>query len=153
MIKTTDADGRLEPAVALNSCIRPPTPLPLAATESYSERVRRIEMAGTHVLTGDDIAEAVVDYAAALCAAGKTDALWIPTIDLRGVESRARVTLGGSVPFLIPVDTTDVGPSNYPLVRRLHAQAAALSPDSLEADPVDDDDGLARGYDEVADLL
>ncbi|WP_161885021.1 hypothetical protein [Marisediminicola antarctica] len=115
--------------------------------------MRRIEMVGTHVLTGDEIAKAVVDYASALFAAGKTDALWIPTIDLRGVESRARVTLGECVPFLIPVDTTHVGPSNYPLVRRLHAQAAALSPHSAEADPVDDDDGLARGYDEVADLL
>ena len=109
-------------------------------------------MAGTHVLTGDDIAEAVVDYATALCAAGKTDELWIPTIDLRGVESRARVTLGGSVPFLIPVDTTAVGPSNYALVRRLHDQAAALSPDDSETDPLDDDD-VARSYDEVADLL
>lgn len=110
-------------------------------------------MAGTHVLTGDDIAEAVVAYATALFAAGKTDDLWIPTTDLRGVKSRARLTLGGSVPFLIPVDTTDVGPSNYALVRRLHAQAAALHPDYDEGDSGDDGTDLSRGYDEVADLL
>ena len=137
--------------------VHPPAdPLALAAAGTYSERVRRIEMAGTHVLTGDDIAEAVVAYATALCAAGRTDAVWIPTVDLRGVESRARMTLGGSVPFLIPVDTTDAGPSNYALVRRLHSQAAALYPDNAEADSGDSgDDGtdLSRGYDEVADLL
>lgn len=110
-------------------------------------------MSGTHVLTGDDIAEAIVDYATALVDTGGTDAVWIPTIDLRGVTSRARVSLGGSVPFLIRVDTADVGPSNDALVRRLHAKAAALRPESAEADPGDDDTDLARGYDEVADLL
>ena len=131
----------------------PVDPLPRAAAAIYSERVRRVEMAGTHVLTGDDIAEAVVDYATALFAAGRTDALWIPTVDLRGVKSRARVTLGGRVPFLIPVESTDVGPSNYALVMRLHAQAAALCLDNAEADPGDANAALARGYDEVADLL
>lgn len=139
--------------MALESRICPPDPLPLAPAATYSERVRRIEMAGNHVLTGDDIAEAVVAYASALFAAGKTDTLWIPTIDLRGVKSRARVTLGESVPFLIPVDTTDVGPSNFALVRRLNAQTAALNPDFADAGSVDDDADLTRGYDEVADLL
>jgi hypothetical protein len=110
-------------------------------------------MAGTHVLTGDDIAEAVVAYATALVAAGKTDALWIPTTDLRGVKSRALLTLGGSVPFLIPVDTTDVGPSNFALVRRLYSQTADLRPDDAKSDPPDDDPDLLHGYDEVADLL
>lgn len=105
------------------------------------------------MLTGDEIAEAVVAYASALFAVGKTDALWIPTTDLRGVKSRARVTLGASVPFVIPVETSDDGPTNYALVRRLNAQTAALQPHPAEPEPGDDDADLSRGYDEVADLL
>ena len=57
-------------------------------------RVKRILYAGGSFLTGDGIAEAVLDYAAELANAGKAAKLDVPALDLEQRQERVSLVIG-----------------------------------------------------------
>lgn len=54
----------------------------------------RIHYAGDAILTGTEIARAVLDYAQALSQVGSSDTVDIPTIDEDGVPGRSELLIG-----------------------------------------------------------
>ncbi len=63
-------------------------------------RVKRILYAGGSFLTGDGIAEAVLDYAAELANAGKAAKLDVPALDLEQRQERVSLVIGPASQFL-----------------------------------------------------
>ena len=59
-------------------------------------QVKRILYAGGSVLTGDGIADAVLDYAAELANAGKAAKLDVPALDLEQRPERVSLVIGPS---------------------------------------------------------
>lgn len=58
--------------------------------------MKRILYAGGSFLTGDDIAEAVLDYAVALANAGKAAKVDVPALDLEQRPERVLMVIGPS---------------------------------------------------------
>jgi hypothetical protein len=60
----------------------------------------RIHYAGDSILTGTDIARALLDYAQALAQVGASATVDIPTIDAHGAPGRSEVLVGPSSQLL-----------------------------------------------------
>ncbi|MBP1240476.1 hypothetical protein ABID92_002564 [Frigoribacterium sp. PvP120] len=63
--------------------------------------MKRLHYVEGHVVTGDDIAEAVVAYARALALRGRSDSVDLPGIDVDGEERRFQLLLGPSSQMLV----------------------------------------------------
>jgi hypothetical protein len=63
--------------------------------------VKRIHYVEDHVVTGDDIAEAVVEYARALALRGRSDSVDMPGVDVDGEVRRFRLLLGPASQMLV----------------------------------------------------
>ncbi|WP_146238535.1 hypothetical protein [Curtobacterium sp. MCPF17_003] len=53
------------------------------------------------VITSDDVAHALIHYAAVLAQASASDVVEVPTADLNGASTRTSVLLGPGVPILV----------------------------------------------------
>ena len=62
--------------------------------------MKRILYAGGSFLTGDGIADAVLDYAAELANAGKAAKVDVPTLDLEQRKERVSLVIGPASQFL-----------------------------------------------------
>ncbi len=62
--------------------------------------MKRIMYAGGSFMTGDDIADAVLDYAAELANAGKAATLRVPTLDLEQEPESVSLVVGPSSQLL-----------------------------------------------------
>lgn len=72
------------------------TPLTNAQTRRNVARMKRILYAGGSFLTGDSIADAVLDYAAELANAGKAAKIDVPALDLEQRPERVLLVIGPS---------------------------------------------------------
>jgi hypothetical protein len=73
---------------------RSATPLTQASAPRIVERVKRLLYAGGSFLTGDRIADAVLDYAAELANAGKAVRLDVPALDLEQNQEWVSMVVG-----------------------------------------------------------
>jgi len=69
--------------------------------------VKRIHYTDDHLVTGDAIAEAVVDYARALALQGNSDTVDLPGMDRNGVRQRFQMLLGPASQMLVAEEQTD----------------------------------------------
>jgi hypothetical protein len=91
--------------------------------------VIKLYYAGGTVEVGDDVAEAVMDYAHALADVGKSDLVEIPVISETGTRRIARLLIGPSSELLAsPVDDGDVDLADPPLLDDLRDKIARLQP-------------------------
>jgi hypothetical protein len=109
--------------------------------------MQRIHYAGGDLLTGTDIADAVVDYAAALAGRRTAASIDIPVRTATGGVARAHLLIGPASQLVTePVESEFDELTDDELVRRLRASATALSgtrpmmsPSAVE-DEIDDAD-------------
>lgn len=79
------------------------------------------------VMTGDEIAEAVLAYAAALGESGTTDIVEIPASDADGVGTVAEVLLGPASQVMVePAPDDELEPDDTDLVNELQRRTAAV---------------------------
>ena len=76
------------------------TPLTCATDEGTVEEMKRILYAGGSFITGDGIADAVLDYAAELANAGKAAKLVIPALNLEQRHEEVALVVGPSSQLL-----------------------------------------------------
>lgn len=89
--------------------------------------MERISYAGERLLTGTEIAQAVVAYAQALADAGQAAAVEIPTVDERGRPGVAQVLVGPASQLVTTEADMDVPePQDAALVEELRARTARL---------------------------
>ena len=69
--------------------------------------MKTIHYAGDELLTGDEIADAVVEYAAALARGESSAALSIPTMDDRGEVVQVSMLLGPASQLIVTPATGD----------------------------------------------
>jgi hypothetical protein len=101
------------------------------------------------VMTGDEIAEAVIAYAAALGQNGTTDIVDVPTSDEHGSATTAELLLGPASQLMIENAPDDeLEPEDDALVAELVRRAAAVGGarfvDAASGDSVDEDQHEAR---------
>jgi hypothetical protein len=95
--------------------------------------MKTIHYAGGEVLTSDDVADAVVDYAAALAKAGSSAELTIPVLLSDGSTSEASMLLGPASQLVAqPEPGTDVDLDDKALLIDVRDKAAALGPSRAE---------------------
>lgn len=88
------------------------------------------------ILTGDLIADAVVDYAAVLGANARTDAISVPTVGDDGSVSTTILLVGSASGLAVTVAPDDeLEPEDPAFIRRLRDAAGRAGP----AGPVDAD--------------
>jgi len=98
--------------------------------------MKTINYAGGAVLTSDAIADAVVDYAAALAKAGSSEELTIPVVLEDGSSSEASLLLGPASQLVASPELDPHGElADDALVDEIRARTEALGP--LRAVPVD----------------
>ncbi|KQN42419.1 MULTISPECIES: hypothetical protein [unclassified Frigoribacterium] len=69
--------------------------------------MKRIHYTDEYLVTGDDIAAAVVEYARALAMQNKSDMVDLPGMDRGGVHQRFQVLLGPASQMLVSEEQTD----------------------------------------------
>lgn len=77
------------------------------------------------IIASDDVAEAVIDYAAALAQSRDGDVVTVPTCDFSGCATEVKIMLGSGIPVLIqdaPEDELET--ANPAFVAELHARGA-----------------------------
>lgn len=90
--------------------------------------MQRIHYAGGELLTGSDIADAIVDYAAALAGRRTAASIDIPVRTTGGGVARAHLLIGPASQLVTePVESEFDELVDESLVSRLRAAAAALS--------------------------
>ncbi|MFJ4221209.1 hypothetical protein [Curtobacterium luteum] len=81
----------------------------------------------TAVLTTDEAADAVLDYAAALAHAGLTDVVAVPTVDTFGTETTTSFLLAPSLGVLVEDAPDDpLGPDTAAFVSEITWRAHAV---------------------------
>ncbi|MGN8049532.1 hypothetical protein ACTJKO_07545 [Curtobacterium sp. 22159] len=83
------------------------------------------------IIASDDVAEAVIEYAAALAQSRDSDVVTVPTYDFSGSTTQVQVMLGAGIPVLIqdaPEDELET--PNPGFVAELHARAAGRRGDA-----------------------
>ncbi|MFE6254415.1 hypothetical protein [Agromyces sp. NPDC057865] len=70
--------------------------------------MHRIHYGAVAYLTGDEIARAVLDYAALLARSGDADVVALPVREPDGSLREVRLVLGAG----LPIAATDIGPGN-----------------------------------------
>jgi len=92
--------------------------------------VKYIHYDATLILTGDLIADAVVDYAAALGANGRTDAISVPSVGDDGTVTRTLLLVGPSSELTVTVAPDDeLEPEDPAFIRRLRDAARRAGPE------------------------
>ena len=69
--------------------------------------MKRIHYADEYLVTGDEIAAAVVEYARALAMQNKSDMVDLPGMDRGGVHQRFQILLGPASQMLVSEEQTD----------------------------------------------
>ena len=88
-----------------------------------------IMYAGETLMTGDDIAEALLNYSAALAESGSASTVEIPTIRDDGTRSTAKVLVGPASQIVAtPVESSFDELQDVGVVSRLSALTAELKP-------------------------
>jgi hypothetical protein len=91
--------------------------------------MKSIAYVGDLVLTGDHIAEAVVDFATALARRGTSDSITIPAVNGGGLIISAQLLLGPSSQLVVePVDSAYSDPDDPEVLADLRQRTAALGP-------------------------
>lgn len=86
--------------------------------------MKHIHYDGSVITTGDDIAEAVVEYAAALGANGRTDTVRVPTFDDHGTATTATILIGPASQIVVDDAEDDaLEPEDVGFVDRLREAA------------------------------
>ena len=70
--------------------------------------MERIDYAGGAYITGDEIAQAVLEYATTLAGNGDVDIVHVQVRERDGVLRRVRMLLGAAMPIAV----TELGPGN-----------------------------------------
>jgi hypothetical protein len=87
----------------------------------------RLHYAGTSVITGTAIAEALLDYAQALAQANGSSTVRIPTLNEDGSRGRSEILVGPSSQFISKAEASErQEPTDENLVAYLHAEAVGL---------------------------
>lgn len=89
--------------------------------------MERISYAGEHLLTGTEIARALVAYAEALADVGQAAAVEIPIVDDRGQPGKSQMLVGPAsqlVATKVDMDVPD--PQDAVLVEELRARTARM---------------------------
>ncbi|WP_345801996.1 hypothetical protein AAIB33_02500 [Microbacterium sp. AZCO] len=111
--------------------------------------MKRIVYAGGEYLTGDAIADALLDYSEALAEAGSASHIEIPIVDAHGVRERATFLVGPSSQIVTSdVDTHGDELVDQEIVDRLERLTRKLRPiayPSAEGAPVLDDYDASDG--------
>ncbi|MGO4594263.1 hypothetical protein AB4Z18_10630 [Leifsonia sp. 2TAF2] len=113
--------------------------------------MRKIAYAGTTFYTGDDLAEALMEYARALARHDIADTIFVPGRTVNGELDRIEMLVGPASQIVSePIEL--VGPEirDEELVAKLGALTAELSPRKPTAEPAD---GSADGVRSHADDL
>lgn len=106
----------------------------------------KLYYAGGSVEVGDDVAEAVMDYAHALADVGKSDLVKIPVTSETGTRGIARLLIGPSSELMAsPADDNDVDLTDPPLLEDLRAKIARLQPQR----PVAGDPHALDGHEDI----
>ena len=93
---------------------------------------------GIEIMTGDAIADAVLDYAAVLGANGRTDTVAIPAVADDGSVTRTTVLIGPASELTLATAPDDeLEPEDHEFIRHLRAAAERAG----TARPVDADGG------------
>ena len=111
-----------------------------ARPNDRKSRMKRISYAEDHLVTGDDIADAVMAYAQALAMKGRSDSIDVPAVDAGGSARFFSILVGpASQMFTSDVLTADESRgdeiTDARLVADLTARTAALSGPSPVAVP------------------
>lgn len=112
--------------------------------------MERIYYAGDRFLTGTDVAKALVEYAAALARQGSAAAIEIPVRHVDGTPGVVNFLVGPASQLVTEaVDGKDGEEEilDEPLVARLQALTAELSPMHPVARPTSIDPEATSGYD------
>ncbi|GAA3339881.1 hypothetical protein GCM10017714_17370 [Curtobacterium pusillum] len=100
--------------------------------------MKYIHYDGSLILTGDAIADAVVDYAAVLGANGRTDTVAIPAVADDGSVTRTTVLVGPASELTVSTAPDDeLEPEDRAFIRKLRDAASRAG----SARPVDVDGG------------
>lgn len=70
--------------------------------------MRNIVYGSSTVLVADDVADAVLRYAAVLATTGTSDVVHIPTVDDMGYAARVTVLLGPGIPVMVVAAPDDL---------------------------------------------
>lgn len=82
------------------------------------------------IMTGDEIADAVVEYAAMLGANGRTDTVEVPTFDEHGARTTATLLLGPASELVLEHAPDDeLEPEDPEFVALLRLRGVAAGPD------------------------
>lgn len=104
--------------------------------------MKSIAYVGDLVITGDNIAAAVVDFATALARRGTSDSISIPALDSSGIVVQVQLLLGPSSQLVVePVDSPYPDSEDPSVLDDLKKRTAALGPIHAQADdrPIDPD--------------
>ncbi|MBW8871874.1 MAG: hypothetical protein JF618_06795 [Leifsonia sp.] len=113
--------------------------------------MRKIAYAGTTFYTGDDLAEALMEYARALARHDIADTIFVPGRTVNGDLDRIEMLVGPASQIVSePIEL--VGPEirDEELVAKLRTLTAELSPRKTTAEPAD---GASGGVPSHADDL
>jgi hypothetical protein len=117
--------------------------------------MRRIVYAGTVFYTGDELAEALMDYARALGQQGVADTVSIPGRTLQGEIDDVELLIGPASQIVSePVELIGPELQDARLVDSLRARTAQLAPRRPEAEPANGEHGTAAtddrpGFDDL----
>jgi hypothetical protein len=88
----------------------------------------------THVLVGDDVADAVMHYAAVVALIGSTEVVEVPTFDNVGCAAEAMILVGPGIPLAVLAAPDDVLEEQSPaFVAKLAARRAGARADQHPA--------------------
>ena len=109
--------------------------------------MKRIHYTDEYLVTGDEIAAAVVEYARALAMQNKSDMVDLPGMDRGGVHQRFQVLLGPASQMLVSEEQTDEAEiEDEPLVDDIEGRIGRLrgvepqSAEPAEGIPLDADE-------------
>ena len=105
-----------------------------AAHAGSVEEMKRILYAGGSFITGDGIADAVLDYAAELANAGKSAKLEVPTLDLEQQPERVALVIGPASQLMSETVAADREIEDEVFTAQLHRKTRVLQSKSGMAD-------------------
>jgi hypothetical protein len=94
------------------------------------ETMKTIHYAKSTILTSDDVADAVIEYAAALCNGNRADVVRVPSVAQDGTASITAMLLGPASQIVIGDADDDELETEHPAsVDRLQARSFDLNPE------------------------
>lgn len=101
--------------------------------------MERIQYAGGSFLTGSEISEALLKYAAALAERGGSVALEVPARDAAGDDSIVHVVVGPASQFIsVPETASGAELRDDGFVSRVRTATVRLGPSRAESVPLDE---------------